>query len=210
VTKTFLVLMTTTVIASTLACGRRDVEVISSTTTPSAVTASSPATPSAPTSVVVRGTIDSIDATTRTVVVRGTIVSVPAAATIRARTGSLTFADLKVGETVAITATRSGSALTASEIVVEADGTPPVQQVEIEGSIAALQGSCPAVTFSIRSTAISTTATTTFVGRTCAQLANGVSVIVDGNRQDGGAIVATRVSSRPDGLTVMRRRAVRT
>jgi hypothetical protein len=124
---------------------------------------------------------------------------VPAAAAIRAQTGSLTFADLKVDETVVITATRNGSALTASEVVVEADGTPRVQQVEIEGSISALQGSCPAVTFSIRSTAISTTDTTTFVGQTCGQLANGVSVIVDGNRQDGGAIVATRVSSRPDG-----------
>ena len=190
--------MTTTVIASTLACGRRDVEVISSTTTPSAGAASSPSAPGAPTSVVVRGTIDSIDATARTIVVRGTIVSVPAAATIRARTGSLTFADLKVGDTVEIVATRNGSALVASDIVVEADGSP-VQQVEIEGSIAALQGSCPAVTFSVRSTAISTTATTTFVGRTCSQLANGVSVTVDGSRQGSGAITATRVSSRPDG-----------
>jgi hypothetical protein len=198
VTKTFFVLVTTTVMASTLACGRRDVEVISSTTTPSAVAASSPGAPSVPTTVVVRGTIDSIDAAARTIVVRGTIVSVPAAATIRARTGSLTFADLKVGETLEIVATRNGSALVASDIVVEADGNP-VQQVEIEGSIATLQGSCPAVTFSIRSTAISTTATTTFAGRTCSQLANGVTVTVDGLRQTSGAITAARVSSPPDG-----------
>jgi Cu/Ag efflux protein CusF len=155
--------MTTTAIASTLACGGRQVEVISSTTAPSSVAASSP---SAPTTVVVRGTIDSIDATAGAVTVRGTIVSVPAAAAIRARTGSLTFADLKVGETVAITATRNGSALIASDVVVEADGNPRAQQVEIEGSISALQGSCPAVTFSIRSTSISTTTKTTFVGRT--------------------------------------------
>src|SRR5580765_3239172 len=100
--------MITTAIASTLACGGREVEVISSTTAPSSVAASSPSVPSAPATVVVRGTIDSIDATAGTVTVRGTIVSVPAAAAIRARTGTLTFADLKVGQTVAITATRSG------------------------------------------------------------------------------------------------------
>lgn len=195
-TKTFLVLVSTTLLASTLACGRRDVQVISSTTTPSAVAASSP---SASTTVVVRGTIDSIDATARTVVVRGTTVSVPAAATIHARAGSLTFADLKVGETVEIVATRNGSALIASEIVVESDGNPTAQQVEIEGSIAALQGSCPSVTFTIRSTAISTTAATTFVGSMCSQLANGVSVIVDGSRQASGTIAATRVSLRGSG-----------
>jgi Cu/Ag efflux protein CusF len=194
--------MTTTALASTLACGGREVEVISSTTAPSSVAASSPSAPSAPSApatVLVRGTIDAIDATAGAVTVHGTIVSVPATAAIRARTGTLTFADLKVGETVAITATRSGSALIASEVVVEADGNPPAQQVEIDGSISALQGSCPVVTFSIRSTAISTTTTTTFDGRTCAQLANGDPVTVDGSRQGSGAIVATRVSSRPDG-----------
>jgi hypothetical protein len=197
VTKTFLVLVSTTLLASTIACGRRDVQVISSTTTPSAVVASSA---SASTTVVVRGTIDSIDATARTVVVRGTTVSVPAAATIHARAGSLTFADLKVGETVEIVATRNGSALIASDVVVESDGNPTAQLVEIEGSIAALQGSCPSVSFTIRSTAISTTAATTFVGSTCGQLANGVTVTVDGSLQSSGAIAATRVSLRVGGL----------
>jgi hypothetical protein len=196
VTKTFLVLVSTTLLASTLACGRRDVQVISSTTTPSAVAASSP---SASTTVVVRGTIDSIDATARTVVVRGTTVSVPAAATIHAYAGSLTFADLNVGETVEIVAVRNGSALIASAVVVESDGNPTAQHVEIEGSIAALQGSCPSVSFTIRSTAISTTAATTFVGSTCGQLANGVSVTVDGSLQSSGAIAATRVSLRGSG-----------
>jgi uncharacterized protein DUF5666 len=197
VTKTLLVLVITTLIASTLACGRRDVQVISSSTTPSAVAGSSP---SASTTVVVRGTIDSIDPTAHTVVVRGTIVSVPAAAAIHARAGSLTFADLKVGETVQIVAARNGSALIASEIVVESDGNPTAQQVEIEGPIAALQGSCPTVTFTIRSTAISTTAATTFVGSTCGQLANGGTVTVDGSLQSSGAIAATRVSLRVGGL----------
>jgi hypothetical protein len=103
----------------------------------------------------VSGTIDSIDATARIVVVRGTTVSVPAAAAIHARASSLTFADLKVGETVAIVATRNGSALIASDVVVEA--------------------------------------ATTFVRSTCTELANGVSITVDGYLQGSGAIAATRV-----------------
>ena len=94
-----------------------------------------------------------------------------------------------LGATVALTGTRqSNGSVVASHV--------EVRQVEVAGSITALQGSCPVVRFSIESTAVSTTAATAFAGRTCGQLANGVSVTVDGYLQGGGAIKAARVSSR--------------
>jgi len=52
---------------------------------------------------------------------------------------------------------------------------------------------CPAISFTVRGTQISTTSSTRFDDITCAGVQNGVVVEVRGTRQTNGSIVATRV-----------------
>jgi hypothetical protein len=190
VTKTFLVLVSTTLLASTLACGRRDVQVISSTTTPSAVPANSTPSVNPNQLVQLQG------------LVTGVSGACPALSFTVSRTTVSTTSSTNVdggcdkivnGATVALSGTRqSNGSVVASHV--------EIRQVEVAGSIAALQGTCPVVSFSFGSTAVSTTANTTFSGTTCSHLANGQSASVDGYLQSNAAITATRVSLREGGL----------
>jgi Domain of unknown function (DUF5666) len=243
-------------IAASVGCGTRNAEILSSTTSPTGVAVPPPGAPTA--STLVTGVIESINATSRSIVVSGTTVSVPSSATVRNRLGSLTFADLQVGQTVTIQASRSGSTITAMDIFIDnspgpyvplegqvsgltgtcpslmftisgttvvtvastvdsncayivngamvrvngirqTDGSVTASEVVVElvqaaGSIAALQGSCPSVTFSLGSTVVSTSPATLFAGRACSQLSNGAVVGVDGYGQSNGSIAATSVS----------------
>jgi hypothetical protein len=49
--------------------------------------------------------------------------------------------------------------------------------------------------FAIDSVTITTTASTTFTGITCAQIVNGSSVVVQGVRQTDASVAATSVSA---------------
>jgi hypothetical protein len=69
-----------------------------------------------------------------------------------------------------------------------------VRPVQAAGSIAALQGSCPSITFSLAGTVVSTSPVTLFAGGPCSQLSDGAGVSVDGYRQSDGSIAATSVS----------------
>jgi hypothetical protein len=179
-------------VLSTWACGRRSIDVIGPATSPSTATGGSQ--PSAAAHVVVSGTIGAIDTVARTVVVNGTTVAVPDGTRIDGgREGAVTFTDLKVGWRVTIRASQSGGVTTASEIVVEERGAA---HVEIDGRVSGLTGTCPSLTLVVGSSAVSTSATTMFEGVSCAQLVNGTSVVVDGDRQHDGSINATRVFGR--------------
>jgi hypothetical protein len=69
-----------------------------------------------------------------------------------------------------------------------------VQTSEAEGTISGLTGACPAMTFMIGTTKVSTDSTTIFDGGTCQQLANGGKAEVKGAKQADGSIKAARVS----------------
>jgi hypothetical protein len=83
---------------------------------------------------------------------------------------------------------QADGSVTASYVMVV------VQRVHAAGSVAALQGSCPSITFSVGGTVVSTSSVTLFAGRPCGQLANGAEVSVDGYKQSDGSIAATSVS----------------
>jgi hypothetical protein len=139
--------------------------------------------------VVVTGTVRSINTTSQSLVVNGTTVVVPSSATIRNRSASLTFADLQVGQSVTIQATRSGSTITALEIFIEES---PATYVQLEGQVSGLTGTCPSLTFSISGTTVMTIASTkTDPG--CAQVVNGAAVAVSGVRQSDGSVTASFV-----------------
>jgi hypothetical protein len=64
---------------------------------------------------------------------------------------------------------------------------------EVIGTASALSGTCPALTFTVGTTVVTTTGTTSFTGVTCAAIANGVAVEVEGIRQLDGSIVSASV-----------------
>jgi hypothetical protein len=89
----------------------------------------------------------------------------------------------------------------------QADGSILAKKVEleagpdeVEGTVFEFSGAagCPAVTFKVGpvlrlATTVTTTASTTFAGVTCATLANGVKVEVEGTKQADGSITAASV-----------------
>jgi hypothetical protein len=74
---------------------------------------------------------------------------------------------------------------------IEAEAGPD----EVEGKISELSGtgSCPALTFKVGTVTVTTSASTTFSGVTCAALANGTEVEVEGTKQANGSIAAASV-----------------
>jgi hypothetical protein len=64
----------------------------------------------------------------------------------------------------------------------------------VTGTISALTGSCPAVTFTLERKTIRTGATTSFGDAKCADAKNDVKVTVTGTSQADGSVLATKVS----------------
>lgn len=110
--------------------------------------------------------------------------------------GGAGCAALVNGSNVAVTGTlqTDGSILAGQVFVEPAPKTPPALA---RGVVSALAGACPTVTFTLGTTAVSTTSGTTFVGGACAVLANGSQAGVEGTRQADGSIVANRVFVAP-------------
>jgi hypothetical protein len=154
--------------------------------------------------VQVNGRITAIDVAARTITVGTSKVNVPLTAAIRHGNRSFTLADLAVGDHVQVKGTANEGVLVASEVKVEQGGegddddddegsTPSA--APLTGAVASLTGTCPALTFNIGTTKVTTTATTTFSGVTCATIANATFVAVKGTKQADGSIVATSVST---------------
>jgi len=139
----------------------------------------------------VDGRITEANATARTLRVSGTLVTVPADATIRRGSAPLSFADLKVGDEVEVLGTRDSTGLKASRIEVKAARIGDLS--EREGLVSGLTGTCPALTFSVGSTKVTTDGTTFFEDGTCADVKNGTEVEVKGRPQTDGSILAALV-----------------
>jgi hypothetical protein len=143
-----------------------------------------------------------------TLTVDGTSIVAGVDAVIRHGNRELTLADIEVGDHIQARGVLEGLTLVAEEIKVQDtghDNDPTAGASEIEGAISGISAvsGCPVVTFMIGTTQVTTSATTTFDDVTCATLANGALVEVEGARQADGSIVATRVEAAagPDEVT---------
>jgi hypothetical protein len=67
------------------------------------------------------------------------------------------------------------------------------QEVDAQGTVSALGGACPALTFSLSGTMVKTSATTKFEGLACAEIRNGDKAEVEGRKQPDGSIAASKV-----------------
>jgi hypothetical protein len=145
-----------------------------------------------------QGRISSIDAAAKSFQIPGLTVKTTAATTIRHGNRTFQFSDLKVGDHVQARGSKDGTTLTATEIKVENDNDDDEDEdrneAEVEGVVSGSTGTCPAVTFTVKSTKVTTNSATSFRDGTCADAtANGATVEVKGTKQTDGSILATRV-----------------
>jgi hypothetical protein len=140
------------------------------------------------------GLIAMINASARTLVVNGTTVMVPTAAVIRHGDQQLMLTDLKVGQRVHVKGVLNGSTVVASEIKLQDEHPSDGTEAEAEGKVSGVSGTCPTIMFTIKTTKVTTTASTKFTGGLCTQVVNGMSAEVTGARNADGSITATRVS----------------
>ena len=142
---------------------------------------------------------------TSSITIRGIAVTVTPTTVIRHGNRRLTLAQIAVGDHAQAKGTMSAdeTTLAASEIKVEDTGRDnddeddeddeDANEVDLKGAVAALGGTCPALTFTIGTTTVHSNASTTFDDVTCAALANGNTVEVKGERQTDGSVLAESV-----------------
>ena len=151
-------------------------------------------TPGQETSASIHGTLTAIGGSTPAFVltVGGTTVRTSASTEVKRRGDVQTLAELKVGMSLHVVGVRQpDGSLDARKIEINDDATGG--EFEIEGSVGGLQGSCPALRFSVNGFSITTSASTTFEGGECSALKSGNKVNVKGLRQADGSVAATRV-----------------
>jgi hypothetical protein len=131
-----------------------------------------------------------------TLTVNGITVAGGPGVVIRHGNRTLTMADIQVGDHIQARGTMEGTTLVATEIKVEDTGNDNDEnEAELRGTVSAFSGAatCPAATFMIGTTKVTTSATTVFDDVTCATLANGAIVEVEGTKQADGSILARKV-----------------
>ena len=142
-----------------------------------------------------------------TLTVRGVSVVAGSDAIIRHGNRTLTMADIAVGDHVEARGAMDGSKLVATEIKVQDTGRhgdgdddddDDADDDDVEGTVSNLSSTsnCPAVTFNIGSTKVTTSSSTSYDEVTCATLANGIRVEVEGTKQADGSIAAARVERK--------------
>jgi hypothetical protein len=93
---------------------------------------------------------------------------------------------------------QSNGSVLASKVDIDRPD-PPNPTVELKGIVAGRSGACPALTFTVNGTAISTNGATRFEDGLCSDVVDGTRVEVKGSRQAGGSVLATKVDiDRPD------------
>jgi hypothetical protein len=146
-------------------------------------------------SASIHGTLTALggSAPAMTLTVGGTTVATDAGTEVKRRGDTQTLAALVVGQSLHVVGTRQADGSIVARMI-QIDDDPPGGAFEIEGSAGGVQGTCPALTFSVNGFDIRTGATTTFTGGTCASMKSGTKVVVNGTRAADGQVNATRVA----------------
>ena len=166
--------------------------------------------------VEIEGLVTATSASTLTVNAR--MITVNSATVIVHGDQTVAFASIKSRDRVHVkgTPTTAGgvTAILATKIEVQNVALPPIvtpppppgddngrddgadkNEAEASGAMASKTGACPAISFKIGTTSVTTSATTEFKGATCATLVNGTKVEVKGTKQASGVVLASRVQA---------------
>ena len=71
-------------------------------------------------------------------------------------------------------------------------------EFEARGAVAGLSGVCPVISLTLNGTTVRSNPSTKFKGATCASIANGTTIEVEGIRQADGSVVATEIEGNED------------
>jgi hypothetical protein len=127
-----------------------------------------------------------------TLTVGGTTVRTNAGTVVQRRGDFQTLEQLQIGQSLHVVGERQpDGSLDARRIWIEDDAVGG--EMEIEGPVGGLSGTCPAISFGVNGITVRTNAATSFEGGSCTALRNGNRVTVNGTRQTDGSILATRV-----------------
>jgi Domain of unknown function (DUF5666)/Putative binding domain, N-terminal len=96
------------------------------------------------------------------------------------------------------TVVRSGTITIAGQGVSLIQEAFEGENVQFEGSVSGLSGTCPALTFTVRGRTVRTNGSTDFRGGSCSALRNGDNVDVRGTTQPDGSVLASRVDREND------------
>jgi Domain of unknown function (DUF5666) len=157
-------------------------------------TTDDPNNPPQDTSASIEGVLKAMSGAAPTFVltVDATTVRTSSSTTVKRRGDFQTLDTLRVGQTLHVVGTRKSDGSIDARLI-EIDDDAVGGEVEIEGSVGGLQGTCPAVSFGINGFSITTNASTTFDGQACTAIKNGDKVKVNGTKQSNGSVLATRV-----------------
>jgi hypothetical protein len=124
-------------------------------------------------------------------------IVVTSASTTFTPTGSCSA--LAAGQMIEAKGTRDATLqLVATSLEVETDASSAVpvghgHKVAGEGTVAHVTGTCPSLALMVRGVRVTTSSTTTFVDGTCSEIRSGTKVLVTGETQSDGRIVAASV-----------------
>ena len=132
-----------------------------------------------------------------TLTVNSTTVRTTSATTVQRRGNPVTLATLQVGQTLEVEGTRrTDGSIDARKISIEDDDDNEQNEVELEGTLSGLGGTCPSLSFTVNSRSVATNASTEFDKTTCSAFKNGDKVQVKGTRQSNGSVLATRLRQK--------------
>jgi hypothetical protein len=104
--------------------------------------------------------------------------------------------DLRTGMQVEVEGARQANGMILARKVERKDVEQQPQEVELEGPIAGLSGTCPTLSFAINGQGVLTNSSTRFEHAACSDLRTGMQVEVEGARQANGAILARKVERK--------------
>lgn len=110
---------------------------------------------------------------------------------------SPSFADLANGDEVHVKGTQREGFVQAERINLE-DEDDDGEEVEVEGAVSVLSGTCPSITFTVAGRTIRTNSSTQFKGGACSAIAAGDTVEAEGIVQADGSILAKKVEIEDD------------
>ncbi len=184
------------------------VTIVASTTAPTPPTTEPkpPTTPPASVPVSGEAIITSVVATTSCPALTFMLGTYPVSTNASTHFENGTCASLRAGVKVAVTGTKAGDAIVATNVAVrELSGTPapkpeptaPTAPVSGEAIITSVvtTTSCPALTFMLGTYTVSANSSTHFENGTCASLKAGLKVAITGTKI-GDTIVATNIAVR--------------
>jgi uncharacterized protein DUF5666 len=132
---------------------------------------------------------------TLTLTVGGTKVTTTSGTEVKRRGDVQTLDSLRLNMTLHVVGDRQADgSIIARKIEITDDQTGG--EFEIAGSLGGLQGTCPAISFSVNGYRVTTNASTTFDGGACSTLKSGTKVGVKGLVQSDGSVVATKVTKQ--------------